>query len=357
MKKKIALSAAFAGLLALSLAGCEGGSDNGSGSDISSTAPLKVALLPGELIWLGQEKNNTIASINEHKVGFSLFNGDTKDGSSKCSDYVIGEQLVNYFGRLDKTVSYSVGDNEWTDCHRTSNGSYNPIERLTYIRSTFFNKATTQGKNAFAVERQGLLGGKFSENSRFVKNKVMFVALHVTGSNNNFVSKNSPCANNKTTRIQAECDVATAEYIERNTKNLEWLKSSFAQAKEQKLAGLVVSIQADIYVPFEMSDGGYKNTFLKQLEPATNGYADFFHELKTQTKAFAGQVLLFHSDSHYFKIDKAMFDESGAITSNFTRVEAFGDMETSWIEMTVDPNSKEVFSFKPILLKPLAKAS
>jgi len=357
MKKKFILKM-FLASIGLILVGC--GSDNATTSNASnasntsntSSKAFKVAILGCVPIWKGLDKNDTIASINEHKVDFSLFNGDTKDGGSECSDYAIGEHPKAYFNRLNNSVSYSVGDNEWTDCHRTSNGAYTPTERLSYIRSVFFNKSTTQGNNAFPVERQGTLGEKFSENSRFVKNSVMFVALHIPGSNNNFVSTDKLCTK-KSTRTQAECDAQTAEYVERNQKNLEWLKSSFAKAKTDKLAGIVISIQADIFFPFEMSDGHYQEDFLPQLDSKTNGYADFFHELIAQTHSFDGQVLLYHSDSHFFKLDKAMFDDSGAITSNFTRVEAFGDDEQSWIEMTVDPSSKNVFSFQPVILKAL----
>jgi len=349
MKKKVIVSMLIVSSLSLMLIGC-----GENGSSTTDNKAFKVALLSAEPIWKGEEKIATIDSINEHKVDFSLFNGDTKNGSSECTDYAIGKHSMDYFKKLDNSVSYSVGDNEWTDCHRTNNGSYNPTERLSYIRNFFFNKSTTQGNNAFAVERQGSLGQEYSENSRFIKNGVMFVALHIPGSNNNFVSTEKLCTK-KSDRTQADCDLQTQEYRARNVKNLEWLKSSFEKANTDKLAGIVINIQADIYFPFEMSDGEYQDTFLTQLDPATNGYADFFHELIAQTHAFDGQVLLNHSDSHYFKLDKAMFDESGAITSNFTRVENFGDAEQSWIEMTVDPSSKNVFSFQPVILKALTE--
>lgn len=348
MKKKVITTMLLASLSSMVLS-----TTVALAKDVNKQA-FKVALLGGEPIWKGQDKNATIASINDHKVDFTLFNGDTKNGSSKCTDYAIGKRPMDYFKRLDNSVSYSVGDNEWTDCHRTNNGAYNPIERLSYIRKYFFNKSTTQGNNAFPIERQGKLGQAYSENSRFIKNDIMFVALHIPGSNNNFVSTKHLCTKHSK-RTQADCDLQSKEYEARNPKNIEWLKSSFEKAKKEKLAGVVISIQADIYFPFEMSDGHYKDDFLAQLDPKTNGYADFFHELVAQTHSFDGQVLLYHSDSHYFKLDKAMFDKSGALTSNFTRVEGFGDDEQSWIEMTVDPSSKNVFSFQPIVLNALKK--
>jgi len=100
---------------------------------------------------------------------------------------------------------------------------------------------------------------------------------------------------------------------------------------------------------FEQSDGGYQDDFLPSLT-ADNGYADFFTELVAQTQSYSGQVVLVHGDSHYFKVDKAMFDDDGHLTANFTRVEVFGNVDNSWVEMTVDPDSENVFSFVPVVL-------
>ena len=106
---------------------------------------FKVAILPNELFQKGVEKVSTLESVNKHDVNFAIFTGDTKDGKSECSDAVIVDGLKNYFQKLNVPTLYSVGDNEWTDCHRISNGSYDPLERLSRIRKSFFTKETTQG--------------------------------------------------------------------------------------------------------------------------------------------------------------------------------------------------------------------
>ena len=127
------------------------------------------------------------------------------------------------------------------------------------------------------------------------------------------------------------------------------MRESFAKARANGDAGIVIGIQADMYFPFELSDGGYQDDFLPQLDE-NNGYSDFFHALVEETQSFDGQVLLVHGDSHYFKLDKAMLNDDGTVTKNFTRVEVFGSLENSWVEMTVDPSSDNVFTFKPIIL-------
>jgi hypothetical protein len=341
--------------LALAIAGCTllltacGGDDNNN----NSSKVMHVALWGDEFYNADAdaktlEISQTITSMNAHDLDFTLFAGDTKNGSSECSDQAIGQDIIDIFNSLKVPTLYTLGDNEWTDCHRTNNGSYDPIERLSYLRSTFFNKETTQGPNPIAVERQGELGAEYSENSRFVKNNVEFVALHVPGSNNNLVVTDSQCSK-KSNRTQADCDAASAEYEARNSKNIEWLTESFAEAKTNHYAAVLVLIQADVYFPFEMSDGGYQDDFLPSLT-ADNGFTDFFTTLAAETKSYSGQVLLVHGDSHYFKVDKAMFNDDGHITANFTRVEVFGSDENSWVEMTVDPDSENVFSFEPVVL-------
>jgi hypothetical protein len=315
---------------------------------------LKVALWGDEFynddpVAKAEQIEQTIGSMNDHHLDFTIFAGDTKNGHVLCTDQAIGQDVADIFNSLEAPTLYSVGDNEWTDCHRTSNGSYDPLERLTYLRQVFFDKPTTQGNDPIPVQRQGELSQAYSENSRFVMNNVEFVALHIPGSNNNLVVTDKQCFK-KSNRTQADCDAATAEYHARNVQNVAWLQDAFQEARDHNYAGILIAIQADVYFPFELSDGGYQDDFLPQLD-ADNGYSDFFHTLVEETHAFNGQVVLVHGDSHYFKVDKAMYDDDGQLTANFTRVEVFGSADNSWVEMTVDPSTERVFSFKPVVLE------
>ena len=316
--------------------------------------PLKVALW-GDQFYAddAQEKaakaKQTIDSMNAHHLDFTLYAGDTKNGHSQCTDSAIGQDVLDRFERLKAPTLYSVGDNEWTDCHRTSNGSYDPLERLSYLRKVFFSKEVSQGRHPLKVMRQGQLGEEFSENSRFVRSNVEFVALHIPGSNNNLVATDGQCTK-KSNRGPSDCAAASAEYRARNAADIAWLEDAFAEAKANHYAGVAIVIQADIYFPFELSDGGYAEQFLPQLD-ASNGYSDFFRTLVRETQSYDGQVVLIHGDSHYFKLDKAMYNPDGRLTPNFTRVEVFGEEDNSWVEMTVDPRTETVFSFEPVVLQ------
>src|SRR5215468_9292873 len=106
-----------------------------------------------------------IADMNASDIAFSLYDGDIKDGSSKCTDDVY-TAAIEMFDRFQKPVVYLPGDNEWTDCHRLNNGGYDNLERLAHLREVMFTKSTF-GSGTLAVERQGTPGAKYVENVRF----------------------------------------------------------------------------------------------------------------------------------------------------------------------------------------------
>ncbi len=74
--------------------------------------------------------------INGVNPSFTIFVGDTKSGSSECSDQN-NQKAKGYFNQFTSPLIYSIGDNEWTDCHRISAGGYDPIERLSSLRANF----------------------------------------------------------------------------------------------------------------------------------------------------------------------------------------------------------------------------
>lgn len=74
--------------------------------------------------------------------------------------------------------------------------------------------------------------------------------------------------------------------------------------------------------------------------------------LLTETRNFAGQVVLVHGDTHYFKIDKPLIDQAHLV-ENFTRVETFGSPNVHWTKATVDPHDPNLFRFSPMIVPAL----
>jgi len=70
----------------------------------------------------GEKPQAVIDSINASDVSFSIFDGDFKDGSSRCDDALYAKTW-QMFNRMHQPLVYVPGDNEWTDCHRNNNGA------------------------------------------------------------------------------------------------------------------------------------------------------------------------------------------------------------------------------------------
>lgn len=285
-----------------------------------------------------------IKDMNKSDLAFSVFDGDTKDGSSLCTDANIGSEPARLFGMLEAPVVYVPGDNEWTDCHRINNGSYNPLERLDYIRKNLQNSPFSFGMRPMRLERQGVAGQAYSENTRWSRENVYFVGLNVPGSNNNKINPGD-CLSSKSARAQADCDAGNAEYAERNAKNLAWLSESFARAKDHGSHGIMIVIQAD--PGFDWPETEDVNERLTR--PGIDGYNDLIDRLVAEAKSFDGQVALVHGDTHYFKVDMPLLSAK-VLIGNITRAQTFGETNVYWVRATVDPQSRNVFTFEPIIV-------
>src|SRR5262249_48857911 len=123
-----------------------------------------------------------IADMNGSDIAFSLYDGDLKAGSSKCTDDVY-DAARKMFDQFNKPVVYIPGDNEWTDCHRLNNGGYDNLERLDYIRKVMFTK-NNYGTGSLPLERQGKAGEKFLGDGRFLYRGLTFVGLNGPRRNN-----------------------------------------------------------------------------------------------------------------------------------------------------------------------------
>lgn len=90
-------------------------------------------------------------------------------------------------------------------------------------------------------------------------------------------------------------------------------------------------------------------TFDERTLPGFDGYNAFLAALLEETKAFVGQVALVHGDTHFFKVDKPLVNQVNLV-ANFTRVETFGSPNIHWVKVTVDPRSRNLFTFEPMIV-------
>lgn len=296
----------------------------GALSGLASAAPLSFGLF-GDTPYNQWERAHLpalIAEMDHEDLAFVVHDGDIKNGTAACSDAVLRDML-GVFQASRHPLIYVPGDNEWVDCHRYLSGNYDPLERLNKLRELFFAGDSALGQRRLVLERQSSnpAFASYRENVRWQAGGALFMTLNLPGSKNNYhgtTFKGGP----------------VPEFTARSAANRAWLAQSFALARSRKLAGLMLIIQAD--PEFERANEGKPR----------KGYKDFLEQLRQETQAFAGQVVLVHGDSHEQQINQPLIDPvSRAVVKNFRRVETYGSPFFGWIKASVDVADPQVFRF------------
>lgn len=260
-----------------------------------------------------------IAQINAARPDLVVHIGDTKSGSTPCSDEALAQTLT-YLNSFDMPLLYSLGDNEWTDCHRKKAGEFDPLDRLALIRKTYFADPTKSfGKTPLTVESDAAAG--YPEDARVMHKGVMFVTAHVPGSNNN---------------LEVRDPKAAEEFYARDKANVQWLKDSFAAAKDAN--ALVLAIQADMF-EFDW------NAFQDEAWLRHSGYANFGEELVKQSNAFGKPVLLMFGDSHHFRMFRPLETTAPFVMA----LETFGEGDMHGVTVSYDPAATYPFGVRPLM--------
>lgn len=255
-----------------------------------------------------------LSVMADSQVEFIAHIGDFKHGAGRCDDSLF-EDRHRLFNNSRVPFIFVPGDNEWTDCERVSNGAYDPLERLDKLRRLFWPDNLSLGQRKLAMERQP---GSYPEHARFRVGPVLFVTLNLPGGNNNFGPTNE----------------AGTEFQARNPAVLAWLADSFALARREQLAGIVLFFQAN--PEFKHFGQGLPH----------QGYRAFLDDLRRETLNFKGQVAVVHGDSHISRIDRPLRDAQGKTVENFTRVETFGYPIMGWTRGTIDTGAPTLFRFE-----------
>jgi hypothetical protein len=206
-----------------------------------------------------------------------------------------------------------------------------------------FSATDSFGARRMPLVHQGRPGEAYAENTRWAMGEAVFVALNVPGSNNNKVNSDEECTS-ESARTPADCAADNEEYAARNAANLHWLREGFVVAARSGARALMVIMQAD--PGFDLPETPNVN---ERASPSVDGYTDLLDALVDETRAFAGQVVLVHGDTHFFKLDKPLVNQRNLVP-NLTRLETFGSPNVDWVKVTADPRSRNYFTFEPIVV-------
>ena len=267
--------------------------------------------------WEEGRWKRVIKDVNASDVSFFIHVGDIF--WFPCSDAHYRERLAD-FNAILCPVIYTPGDNEWSDCGHAVSGSFEPEERLAFLRSTFFAapgrslgahpiRVTSQAENpAYAT---------YVENVRFVRGGYVFATVHMVYADR-----------------AAESDTVS---VYRSRAAIKWMDEAFALAARDSLHGVVIAMQAD--------------PGLNYYRRVPDSIVNFVNRLEYRTTHFKGTVLLVHGDSHIQRFDQPLKDKNNVPYPNFWRLEAFGSPRIGWERVVVDSLSGKIVSVEPRKMK------
>ena len=245
---------------------------------------------------------------------FLIHVGDIKSGSSPCTDVNLKE-VADLFRARAVPVVFTPGDNEWTDCHRERAGAEDPLERLARVREIFYGDPGVLRLDRLRVVRgEGADATDYPENYSFMRDGVLFVTIHVVGSNNGYAPDDP---------------AAVAEFEARDVANVRFLRQATALAAERDATAMVIVFHA--------------NPQFEKAHPA-RGFVRLRRALVELMGAYPGPVLAIHGDTHRFKHDRPLIDPAtGEPFKRFVRTEVPGSPVVGGVWVNVDPRAEEPF--------------
>jgi len=254
----------------------------------------------------------------DRSIRFLLHAGDLKSSSEPCSDELLRRRLAQLHD-VRTALVYTPGDNDWTDCHRAGAGGRDPLERLQALRRLAYPApGRSLGRQPLLV--QGLPGRP--ENVQFAHGRVVFVTLHVIGSDNGLAPWSAAAGPQRLVQL--------AEFRQREAANLQWLRAAFERARAEDAVALVVLMHGNPRFDLPAGNSGRA------------GFEAVIAALGRLSAELGRPVLLLHGDGHFFLDDRPLA-EAPSPAPNLRRVQAFGYPWSEWIRIDVDPASSAVF--------------
>jgi hypothetical protein len=252
--------------------------------------------------------------------------GDIKSSWEACSDDLLRERIA-LLNESSLPLFYVPGDNEWIDCGRGVLNSFNPEERLEFLRSIATKGSVSLGKRTLPLERQAsqLNAQALPENIRWLHSQCAFIGLHVSGSYNGIGTSG----------------LDEKKRLQREKANAIWLSSAARWAEENNARALVILAHANVNLDFGIDS----ERLSKKHRQAFTPFKQSLDQLLTQWKK---PVLYIHGDTHRFQVNNPWSERH----PHLTRLEVFGAPFTNhWVKVSIDMDSKKPeFQIAPLSL-------
>lgn len=283
---------------------------------------------------------SVLAAIGDGAAAFVVHAGNFKGPTESCRDDLITER-IGLLSSSPKPLIYVPGANDWADCQRATDGSYNPVERLDFLRDRAFGNDDVLGPGPighaqFDLTRQSDMARfrQYHENVRWFYRGVVFVGLNLPGNNNNYRSAGG----------------RNGEFEDRVIATRVWLQHALVYAQQKDAIGMVIVAQAD--PEFEPArSGGLRGMFSERGERrGVDGYKDFRVQLQKLASRFKAPILLIDSGKT-MHLSQPLRDVHGAVVKSFTQVSTYGAPTINrWVRVRVEPGATQVFNVEGVLL-------
>ncbi len=265
---------------------------------------------------IGQERNTS----------FIVYNGDLKGEAEPCRDSLY-DTRQRIFDSSRKPVVLLPGGNDWASCALAQAGSYDPVERLDFVRQLFFSDSTSLGRTPMNVIRESDVARfrPFRENVRWQANGIAFIGLNAPAPNNHYLTAGG----------------RNGEFEDRSVANAFWLEHAVETARRSEMRAVVVILQGDPdFARYERRDRFAWLRFSRG-DASRDGFLELKRSLVKAAESFRGPVIVIHeSDTPIprgFRIDQPLRNDKGTVVSNLTRI-AIGlkKPQSQWLEVESD---------------------
>ena len=278
-------------------------------------------------------KGDITMAIGKADVAFVVHYGDFKGGGETCTEPQFEQHRNDIYNLLPGRVFFTPGDNDWTDCDRPFlNPPMSELASLDSVRRLFFEEPLELPADWAYARQPG-----FPENARWTRGGLVFVTVHLVGTNNGRMEI-----------LQDDVNMALALVDARDQANRVWLETAFQVAKKGKARALVVVTQADVTDP----QGEGACTLLNRS--VCDAFIAFRGQLISETNEFQSRkkpprpVLLVHGDTFPYCLDEGF---GGGKAPHLWRLNAWGDYKepADATLITVQPEMSD----KPFLVETL----
>jgi hypothetical protein len=285
--------------------------------------PADEATLHQMLDAIGRDRNTS----------FIVYDGNLKSEAEPCRDtlYNTRQQI---FDSSRKPVVLLPGGNDWASCNISQAGSYDPVERLDFIRQLFFGDSNSLGQTPISVIRESDVARfrPFRENVRWQANGIAFIGLNAPAPNNHYSTAGG----------------RNGEFEDRSVANAFWLEHAVETARRADMRAVVVILQGDPdFARYERRD---RFTWLRfsRGDTSRDGFLELKRSLVKAAESFRGPMIVIHNSgtpiAKGFRIDQPLHNDKGAVVANLTRI-AIGlkNPQSQWLEVESDLNWRPPF--------------